>query len=164
MKGATVGLMAVLLAQGARPAVALECWVYDIRKAFWLYQEAEETYLLVQGAFFDIRPAFPGDSGRADTFRAHFAGNKASRGGFDQPFETDVTLILPDYTGIAGAEYNSADAAPTLDGNAGLVWLKQTETGHEARYDVCWPFIDSNPESVAPALDCLNGRRCPKPE
>jgi hypothetical protein len=163
MKRATVGLVAVLLAQGAGPAVALSCEIYDIRTAFWSYQEAEETYLLVQGAFFDIRPASPGDSGRADTFSTRFTGNKASGGGFDQPFETEVTLFFSDDTEIAGAEYNSADLALRFGGQAGLVWLEQTERGYEAQYGLCWPFIDSDPESVGPVLDCLAGRNCPKP-
>lgn len=154
---------AVVTALAPLQAAALSCMESSPRHAYWSQQESTDRYLLVHGAFFDIRPAFPDNKKRADEFFAEFKGNKASRKAFDQPFETKVTLIFPDFTGIAGADYNSADGALGWSGEVGLIWLKQTETGYEAIYDPCGGFIDVDPENIGPALDCLNGRRCPKP-
>jgi hypothetical protein len=152
--------------------LALSCNEYSIRHAYWSYQEATETYMLVLGSFADPRPAFPGDNSRADIFIARFIGQKASRRGFDQPFETDVTLFLPDLTiafeadeaGNLISDYDPAEYVKKLMGEAGLIWLEQTAEGYQAEHGLCWPLIDSDPESVQPALDCLAGRSCPIPD
>ena len=163
MRLGLAGPVLVLAALLPLQAVALSCVEYSIRGAFWSHQHREGTYLLVRGEFLDIRPAFPGDKTRADWFRVRVSGHTASRKAFDQPFEADVMADFSDATVITGDIRLSAERASELAGMVGLIWLRKTETGYEAKDSLCWPLVDTDPASVKPALRCLRGSYCPRP-
>ncbi|MBN8629954.1 MAG: hypothetical protein J0L76_03755 [Rhodobacterales bacterium] len=164
MKQAAAGLLAALMALSPVPAVALSCEEYSIRDAYWRYQAAEETYVLVFGAFLDLkktRAKAEGYPGGAEVWTAKFTGHGFSRRAFDKPFETGVTLIFPDFSDIAGG-YNTADLADWLPGKRGLVWLKKTAAGYQLAAGLCQPLLDTKAANVKPALQCLRGGYCPK--
>jgi hypothetical protein len=165
LSGSVLVLAALLPIEAA--ALSLECAEYDIRTAFWEYQNDEETYLLVQGEFLDVKPAFPDDLSQADKFQARFSGYRASRRAFDRPFEADVILdfsfvaVFLEDPPSANDIARLASEVSEVKGLNGLIWLVQTEAGYKAREGWCWPLIDTDPASVNPALQCLRGGICP---
>ena len=157
----------VTLLPGA--ATALSCAEYSVSDSYWYYKERPETFVLASGTFFDLElvsssaTEFAGEElkqGRK-VYSARFEGFRASSWAFDQPFSAPVTLIFPDFSVYGG--YDSAVQAKSLPGEAGLVWLMQTDDGYQATVELCEVFIDKDPASTKPALACLAGRRCPKP-
>jgi hypothetical protein len=170
MRGLQAGGAAFAMALQPGAAAALSCAEYSIRGAYWYHEESPKTFVLVQGAFSDLtlveasatettyQEIRPGQA----VYSARFQGFRASRRAFDQPFETEVTLVFPDFSMIGGG-YDSAAAVNWLPEQSGLVWLTQTEAGYSLTAELCAPVIDSDPESVKPALQCLRGGYCPKP-
>lgn len=153
------------------PAIALECLVPSIPRDYWWYKEQPETYVLALGGFSDLKRSHKADLGDVqvapaldfEVWTARFTGFRASRRAFDKPFEAEVTLIFPDYSVIGGGYDTSAEVERLL-GKNGLVWLKQTENGYQASSGMCSEVIDTDPASVKPALRCLRGGFCPKPD
>jgi hypothetical protein len=170
VKGSAVGLLAAMVAKAIGPAAALSCDDHDVRKAYWEHQEARESYLLVHGTLSNLRrteaegvnlPPIPLARG-VEVWSADIKGFRASPQAFDQPFEAEVTLIFPDYRGIGGGT-DTAHAVNWLPGETGLVWLRNSENGYQLMAGLCRPLIDTDPESMIPALDCVNGHNCPRP-
>ncbi|MBL9051301.1 MAG: hypothetical protein JNK19_14415 [Tabrizicola sp.] len=168
MRIGLAGSFAILAALLPMHAVALECRDYSIQEAYWYYKSQPESYILVRGAFTDVRRK--GGSGAQPLLAARFIGHKASRRAFDQPFETEVILHLPDNSlnilvdenGNLLSDYDPIKRAQELLGVTGLIWFEQTAEGYKAEEGLCWPLIDSDPLSVKQALRCLNGRYCPE--
>lgn len=170
MKQATAGILAALVALSPVPAVALECeYNSSFQSDYWWHKEAAETYILVRGAFTDIK--LIGEFETADTrdgiqvgrkvFSAKFDGFRASRRAFDQPFSTAVTLVFPDFSFVGGTGDDSWQVKD-LPGTTGLVWMLQTDKGYEVEDGPCSDIMDTDPASVKPALRCLRGGYCPK--
>lgn len=164
---AGIAALTVMLHPGA--ALALSCEAYSIRNAYWFHVDRAETYVLVQGAFADLKlvekiasktTADAIEPGRT-VYSARFEGFGASPRAFDQPFTAEVTLVFPDFSFIGGG-YDTAAAAEGLAGTSGLVWLQESGSGYQAAAELCLPLIDSDPASVKPALRCLSGRSCPR--
>lgn len=162
-------LVAVLAALLPEAATALSCAEYSISDTYWYHQERPETFVLAQGAFLDLElieamksdyTKDPVQNGRT-VYSARFEGFLASAKGFDKAFSAPVTLIFPDFSLIGGG-YDTAAIADNLPGTTGLVWLMETDGFYQATAGLCDVFIDTDPASVKPALDCLSGRRCPK--
>lgn len=152
------------------PAAALECdYNYSIQRDYWWHKDQPETYVLVLGRFsnldliesFKTRETAEGIETGRQVFQADFAGFKASRRAFDQPFSTRVTLVFPDWS-ILGGGSDSSWMAEELPEKAGLVWLMQTQVGYEITVGPCDSVIDTEPARVKPALRCLRGGYCPK--
>jgi hypothetical protein len=154
---------ALLLALAASPAAALSCMEYDFRTAFWRHMDAPETYVLAWGRFGDLGPGRHDGARDTVTYRAPFSGMTASSRGFDQPFAAHVTITDRLHTGIAGADYPPDALARGLPGIVGLVFLHKTGKGYALETALCVPVIDTDPANRKRALDCLNGRRCARP-
>jgi hypothetical protein len=162
-------LGAAVLAAMPRPALALECELSSIQREYWWHKEQPETYILVYGTLVDIesvRDDSKSTSGGANTNRrlstAKFVGFRASRNAFDQPLETDVTLIFDDFY-MFGADANDmARYLEGLSGTVGLVWMKETASGHEIDDELCADMVNTDVAQIKPALRCLSGRFCPK--
>lgn len=165
---AVVATMAATLPQ---PVKALECLIPSIQRDYWWHKERPETYVLVLGHFSDLKRSDKSHAGDVDAspardygvWTAQFTGFRASRRAFDQPFAAEVTLIFPDFSFIAGGNDTSGEVE-RLPGRIGLVWLKQVEDGYQARSGLCAEVIDIDPAHVKPALRCLRGGYCPKPD
>jgi hypothetical protein len=167
MNHATAGLVVALMAQLAGPAVALTCETYGIQGTYRSLQEAGVPFLLVHGTFSDLQPStLPADhpplvlASGVETWSARFTGHIGSATGFDQPISAQVTLILPNYSGIGGTD--TAVAVEWLPDKAGLVWLQEAASGYQLTAYPCQTLIDTDPESITPALSCLRGGYCPK--
>jgi hypothetical protein len=164
---AVVAILAATLPQTAR---ALECLMPSIQRDYWSYKEQKETYVLALGGFSDLKRS--GKAGVGDVevapaldfevWTARFTGSMASRRAFDKPFETEVTLIFPDYSVIGGG-YDSSGEVERLSGKTGLVWMMQVPGGYRAVSGLCSQMVDTDPDHVKPALRCLRGGHCPKP-
>jgi hypothetical protein len=96
-------------------------------------------------------------------WRAEFTGLLASRRAFDQPFNTGATLILPDFSVVGGGS-DTSYLVDYLSGKSGLVWLMRTNGGYRATAELCGDLVDADPAHVKPALRCLRGGSCPKPD
>jgi hypothetical protein len=143
-------------------ASALSCGIYGINQVFWNRQAADATYELVYGTFTNLRDGTHLPAEDMDIWTATFDGFRASANGFDQPLLTEVTIHDPLFTGIAGGEKSSLYLDNWLPGQTGVVFLQQTETGYLARTELCLPFVYTEAADAEMALNCLNGRRCPK--
>lgn len=163
------GLAVLVLSMAPGAALALSCEAYSITNAYWFHADRAETYVLVQGAFADLKlvekvasktTADAIEPGRT-VYSARFEGFGASARAFDQPFSAEVTLVFPDFSLIGGG-YDTAAAAEGLAGTSGLVWLQEGGSGYQAAVELCQPLIDTDPASVKPALRCLAGRYCPR--
>jgi hypothetical protein len=128
------------------PALALDCSIYTINQAFWDYKAAEGTYELVYGTFTNLRDGQHSAADDMDTW----------------PLVTEVTIFDPLFSDIAGGGRPPLYLQEWLPGSTGLVFLEQTEAGYVARTELCRPFIYYTEAEVETALNCLNGRRCPK--
>lgn len=160
MRGALALILALAL---PGPVLALSCQEPDIHRSWWQHADAPETYVLALGAFTDLRdPDYDMDADTV-TWQATFAGHTASARGFDQPFATSVTIRDRLFSQIAGAGGDPLRLGRGLPGLTGLVFLRQTADGHALDTALCVPVIDTDPAHVGPALECLNGRRCPRP-
>ncbi len=49
------GVVAGLAALSVAPAIALECVATSIHQHYWWHEESPETYVLVLGAFSDLK-------------------------------------------------------------------------------------------------------------
>ena len=154
-----------------QPALALECdYNYSIQQDYWWHKQSPDSYIMVQGGFFDIKLveaieyAEIGEkvqTGR-EVYSARFEGFRASRRAFDQPFSTMVKLVFPDF-GFLGGGSDSAWMAEKLPGSTGLVWLMETSEGYEVMPGPCdGGVVDTDPANVKPMLRCLRGGYCPK--
>ena len=154
----------------ASAAQAMICEPQSVVADFWRYQERAEAYLPVWGKFTKISQS---GKGKADlstlgaetkfsVYTATFTGFRATGTGFDDPFETEVTLVFPDFSMIGGG-YDTADAVDQLPGLEGLVWLMQTGDGYQVTAELCSLLIDTDPAHQKPLLQCLDGGDCPKP-
>jgi hypothetical protein len=144
------------------PALALDCSIYTINQAFWDYKAAEGTYELVYGTFTNLRDGQHSAADDMDTWTVTFEGFRASAKAFDKPLVTEVTIFDPLFSDIAGGGRPPLYLQEWLPGSTGLVFLEQTEAGYVARTELCRPFIYYTEAEVETALNCLNGRRCPK--
>jgi hypothetical protein len=145
------------------PARALDCAEYNLESDFWGHKNRPETFELVYGAFSDLRnPRFDAAADTA-TWDATFNGFRGGERAFDIPLQTQVTIADRLGTGILEDNPDPMRLGTTMDAQAGLVFLEQSTAGYLATTSYCWPMINPNPDDVARALDCLNGRRCPKP-
>jgi len=156
-------LAAAMLALPSSQAAALSCMKYDIRQAWWAHVDAPQTYVLVRGSFSDLRDPHHDRANDQVIWRATFAGMKASARAFDQPFAAEVTITHHLFSVIAGGDGSPDALGQGLPGVEGLVFLRKTAGGHAIDTALCVPIIDTDPANVGPALDCLNGRRCPRP-
>ncbi len=162
--------VAVLAGLLPGPAAALSCAEYSVTDTYWYHTDRPETFVLALGTFQDFQlikatsaKALPQDASQGHSvYSARFEGFRASANAFDQPFSTEVTLAFPDFSAIGGGS-DTAELAIMLPGMTGLVWLMETSRGYEATVELCTIFIDPDPASVKPALDCLGGRHCPRP-
>lgn len=163
--------VAVLACLASQPLWALDCVTQTIQETYWAHEEARDTYMLVYGSFAELKmvdrlamdPATEPNATAIEIWTATFEGNRASRRAFDQPFAAKVMLILPDYSKFEGAGA-PADEVRWIEDRNGLVWLKQTDAGLEVRSSICGSVIDADPAHVKPALRCLRGGYCPKPD
>lgn len=155
----------------AAPAAhALSCEAPSVVADFWRYQERKETYLPVWGSFSSISSRGEGNPDlsvlgaetKFSVYTATFTGFRASAKGFDAPFETEVTLVFPDFSMIGGG-YDTADAVDMLPGLTGLVWLMQTGEGYQVTAELCSLLMDTDPAHRDELLQCLGGASCPKP-
>jgi hypothetical protein len=152
-------------------ASALDCEVPTVQEQYWWFKEQPETYILAHGSFSDLSLQETLKSTSTDDFdplsfeiwTARFEGNLASARAFDQPFETEVTLVLPDYSHIEGAGSPTGEVN-WLEGKSGLAWMEKTDTGYRIESWLCYSILEIDPSHVEPALDCLSGRNCPKPD
>jgi hypothetical protein len=149
-------------------ASALSCDEYSINGAFWNFNKYEGTYVLAYGSFSNVVKLQGGTVVESSIWRATFQGFRASQAAFDVPMTAETTIKLIPYFESPEHALEVEQLGLTLDewlpNERGLVFLKQTPTGYEANASgVCSPFVDTNPDSVPVALNCLNGRRCPKP-
>lgn len=168
MKYATAGLLVALLAQPSGPAVALSCDRFGIHGTYILMQGSTVQMLLAHGKFSDLQPVTIAAADRPpvilasgfETWSAQFTGYIGSPTGFDQPVSAQVTLILPDYSGIGGTD--TAAAVVWLPEKTGLVWLSETTSGYQLFANPCQNLIDTDPASVPLALRCLQGDDWPK--
>ena len=159
-----------LVAGTVQPAYALECLVPSVQRDYWWHKESSESYTLVLGEFSNLKPTDKSHTKDVDVspaleyvvWRADFKGFKASLRAFDQPFETEVTLILPDFSRAVGGDM--AYLVDFLPGKTGLVWMMESQDGFRATAELCSEFIDTNPANLEPALRCLRGGYCPKPD
>lgn len=166
-----MAVIAALAATLPLPVSALECLIPSIQRDYWWYEEQPGTYVLALGELSDLKrsdKARVGDVKVApaldfEVWTARFTGFRASRRAFDQPFETEVTLIFPDFSVIAGG-YDTSAEVERLPGKTGLVWLMQVKDGFRAMSGLCSEVIDPDPANVKPALRCLRGSYCPKPD
>ncbi len=164
-----MAFLATALIVTTQPVAALECQYGTVSSDYWWHKARSETYVLVWGGFFDLGKSQadavnPGNvefGAEVEVWTATFKGFRASRRAFDQPFETEVTLVFPDFSFIGGG-HNTAGDAERLPGKTGLVWLEQTEDGYRVISELCASVIDTNAENVKPALRCLRGGYCPK--
>jgi hypothetical protein len=164
MRNGLSGSILMLATLLPREAAALDCVVYDIKTAYHEFADNPESYLLVFGRMENLRPAFPGDTRRADDYAARFTGFTASPRAFDRPFQADVAVDFSQLSLLTGETGLAPEAAAEVDGQDGLIWLEVTDTGYRARYNLCWPLVDTDPASVKPALRCLRGGHCPTPQ
>ena len=155
----------------AAPAAhALSCEPHSVVADYWRYQERAETYLPVWGKLTNFSKTrkdkadrtLLGSETKFSVYTATFAGFRASGTGFDEPFETEVTLVFPDFSMIGGG-YDTADAVDMLPGLEGLVWLMQTDRGYQVTAELCSPLMDTDPDHRKQLLKCLGGGNCPKP-
>lgn len=159
MRGALALIVALAL---PGPALALSCLPPDIRAAFWRHADAPDPYVLALGAFTDLRdPNYDMDADTV-TWQATFAGHKASSRAFDQPFTSEVTIRDRLFSEIAGGGGDPLRLGQGLPGLTGLVFLRVTPGGHAVETALCETIIDTDPAHVEPALDCVNGRNCPR--
>jgi hypothetical protein len=166
-----IAVAAALTLALSLPASALECLVPSIQRDYWGHKERPETYVLALGGFSDLKLSREGNLGDIDmapaldfeVWTARFTGFRASRRAFDKPFETEVTLVFPDYSVIGGG-YDSSGEVERLPGKTGLVWLMQMPDGYRAVSYLCGEVIDTDPANVKPALRCLRGGYCPNPD
>ncbi len=165
---AAVTMLAATLPQSVS---ALECLIPSIQRDYWWHKEQTETYVLALGQFSDLkrlRKARVGDvdvspAQNYEVWTGRFTGFQASRRAFDQPFATEVALIFPDFSNIGGGSH-TAYQVEQMPGKTGLVWLMQVEDGYRATAEICDELIDADPTHVKPALRCLRGGYCPKPD
>lgn len=167
-RSAIAGMIAAVLPMQVN---ALECLIPTIQREYWSHKAAPDTYVLALGEFLDLKqirqpklvdvqvaPALD-----YEVWVARFKGHRASRHAFDQPFETEVTLIFPDFSVIAGGSDTSGQVE-RMSGKGGLVWLMESSDGYRAIAGLCSDLIDTDPADVKPALRCLRGGVCPKPD
>lgn len=168
MRVQVAAVMAAYLAL-AGPVCALECLVPSVERDYWWYQKQPETYVLAHGGFTDLKKADRARVGPInvapalayEVWTGRFVGFLASRRAFDKPFETEVTLIFPDYSVIGGGSDTSVEVEYIAE-RTGLVWLMKTEGGYQARASICSGVVDTDAEHVKPALRCLRNGYCPK--
>ena len=154
----------------APAAHALSCEAPSVVADYWRYQERDQTYLPVWGKFTTISQSGKGKADRSllgaeskfSVYTATFTGFRASGKGFDEPFQTEVILVFPDFSMIGGG-YDTADAVEMLPGREGLVWPMQTDAGYQVTAELCSQLIDTDPAHRKQLLKCLGGRSCPKP-
>lgn len=171
MNGKTAVIVLAISLVVHTPANALECLIYSISREYWWRKESAETFVLAQGEFTDIKRSHDevtvapevGLNAEYEVWTAQFRGFLASSKAFDRPFEARVTLIFPDYSFVGGGSDTSFEIE-LLPGKTGLVWLLQTPDGYQATSGLCASIIDTDPANVKPALRCLRGGFCPKPD
>jgi hypothetical protein len=146
-----------------RPAFALLCEENSIQADFWAHQARPDTYVLVKGRFTEL--AFKRHEKAKDRviWTAVFVGHSASSRAFDQPFSGKVTITDNLFSLIGGSSPQPDRLAVNLEKLEGLVFLKKVSGGYAISTELCHPMIDTDPADVRLALNCLAGRRCPKP-
>jgi hypothetical protein len=151
-----------VLAMWPAGAQALDCAAPSFARDFWGKQASSETYEAVYGTFTDLRNPRHDIGDDVVIWEAIFTGFRASAEGFDKPLLTEVMVFDPLFSDIAGAARAPNMSSTWLQGVEGVVFLRQTGDGYVATTDLCGPFIYTEPADVAVALDCLNGRACPR--
>jgi hypothetical protein len=151
-----------MLAMWPAGAQALICEPPSLAGDFWGKQASADIYEAVFGSFTELRNRNHDIAGDVVTWQATFTGFRASSRAFDKPLTTEVTISYPLLSDIAGADREPPDTLTRLQGMEGVVFLRQTPEGYVATVDVCSPFIYTDPADVTTALDCLNGRTCPR--
>ncbi len=165
MRGfAALMVVATALALPARPVLALACEEYDIRQAFWRHADSVETYTLVYGSFSKLRRPHHDKAADTVTWRATFNGLSASDKAFDQLFISEVVITHHLFSLIDGGGGNPLAMGEGLPGVKGLVFLRKTSTGHALDTELCVPVVDTERAHLRQALDCMNFRRCARPE
>ncbi|MGL5009836.1 MAG: hypothetical protein ACRC6I_08130 [Paracoccaceae bacterium] len=161
-------IVAVGLLMGAAiaapPAFALDCAVYDLTSAFWGYQNNPATFELVYGVVSDLHNPRHNRADDTVTWDATFTGFRASANAFDRPMLTELAIVDVLGTGIIESDPEPMRMSEWVQREPGLIFLQQSGDGYSATSSFCWSMVDTDPANVALALDCLNGRRCPKPE
>jgi hypothetical protein len=155
-------LVWAVLAMWPATGQALDCAAPSFARDFWSYKASPETYEAVYGTFSNLRNPRHDIAGDVVTWEATFTGFRASGRAFDKPLLTDVTINYMLFSDIAGGARDPGLSGSWLDGVEGVVFLQQSGEGYVATTGLCSPLIYTEPGAVATALDCLNGRRCPR--
>jgi hypothetical protein len=155
-------LAGVAMLLSASQVQALSCEEYSITAAYWRHADAPETYVLVHGTFADPRDVRHDAALDLVTWHARFSGNRASARAFDQPFSADVRVVHRLHSAIFGTESDPESAGRGLRGETGLVFLRKTADGYEVETALCVPLVDTDRSNIRRALNCLNGRHCPR--
>jgi hypothetical protein len=155
-------LIILAIAALPAPAAALSCAEPSFVRDFWQHQASTGTYEVVFGNFSNLRSRQHDVEADNVTWQSTFQGFRASATAFDQQLVTQVTIVYPLHTGIAGGAISPDIPSNWLDGAEGVVFLLQTGDGYVATNELCSPFIYTDAADITQALNCLNGRLCPR--
>jgi hypothetical protein len=156
MKSATAGLLSLLLAPAAGPAVALSCDHYQASYGYWWLMADDPTFFPVRGHFSELSRVGSTGQETSDEWTGRLEGHRAWKTAFDQPFDAEVRISYGSRIRIA-----SMDAVvPGLDGVTGIVWVKDTDAGYVTLFWACMPIVDARDGSAEIVLDCINGNEC----
>jgi hypothetical protein len=155
-------MVATALALWPMTAQALDCAAPSFVRDYWDYKAWPDTYEVVYGSFSNLRNGRRDVASDALIWDATFTGFRASARAFDQPLLTDVTINYLLFSEIAGGARDPSISGSELEGVEGVIFLQQSATGYIATSGLCRQFIYNDPVDVTAALNCLNGRNCPK--
>lgn len=138
---------------GTAPVAALSCLRVDPAAAFEGAAQADESFIVVVGAFdFDPAdlPQSHADGVRSAQFPAQFTGDGLNRDGFTVPLSITVTLDVECLGPWCGA---------LTPGAPHLAFLERADTGFRLTVGACpgTVFADPDAATLDQMLTCLEG-------
>ncbi|SMX40106.1 hypothetical protein [Octadecabacter ascidiaceicola] len=149
-------LLAALIAVTAGQTQALSCMPPDIARTFNWANAAEESYLVLNGAFsFDAPARTRGGQLDPETvsMRAGFEGSYLGAAGFVPAPTLDVTLTFV----CLGPWCGSMES----DGEDVLVFAQQTQDGYVVEIDPCFSkLFEPSQDNIDRVESCIRGESC----